>query len=258
MNGLFKYFPVALDKVETLARQQILLTPPKYFNDPWDFLVRRDPITEDEARALFEDFQRKRPSRLSFDEFHASITRPEYAAQEGPDMQDGLSTFIGVVSLTSDPYNRLMWGYYADSHRGFVAEFAHGPATESAGVEVVVSPFGPAVKVTYALNLPTFRAGFSNPFEVYYTKHEEWKHENEWRVIQYLAAAVLESKDGKTFYLLPFNPKDLVRVILGLRIDPEVERRLSEILDSEEFAHVKKERMKIDAPSGQLASSDIR
>jgi hypothetical protein len=173
-------------------------------------------------------------------------------------MQDGLSKFIGVVSLTSDPYNRLMWGYYADSHRGFVAEFVHGPATESHDVETVVSPFGPAVKVTYASSLPTFRAGFSNPLQVYYTKHEEWDHEDEWRVVQYLTAATPKPKDGKTFYLLRFKPQYLVRVILGLRVDPEIERRLSAMLDTKEFAHVKKERMKIDASSGKLASLDIR
>lgn len=258
MNGLFKYFPVNLDKVEMLAHRQVLLTPPKYFNDPWDFLVQRDPITEDEARALFDQFQRERPTDLSFEEFHAGITRPEYVAREGPDMQDGLSKFVGVVSLTSDPYNRLMWGYYADSHRGFVAEFAHGPATESHGVEAAVSPFGPAVKVTYAPSLPKFRAGFSNPLEVLYTKNEVWDHEDEWRVVQYLAAAAREPTDGKMFYLLGFNPKDLVRVIFGLRVDPVLEKRLSEILDLKEFAHVRKERMKIDASSGELFPSDIR
>lgn len=258
MNGLFKYFPVDLDKVETLARQQILLTPPKYFNDPWDFLVRRDPITDDEIRMLFEKFQRERPTSLSLDEFKTSITRREFTEREGPDMQAGLSKIVGVVSLTSDPCNRLMWGYYADSHRGFVAEFAHGPAKESEGVEVVVSPFGPAIRVSYASKPPTSRADFSNPLQVYFTKHEEWRHEKEWRVVEQLAAAVPEPKDGKTFYMLGFNPKDLVRVILGLRIDSGLERQLSEILDSKEFAHVKKERMKIDAPSGQLASSDIR
>jgi hypothetical protein len=254
MNGLFKYFPVDWPKVEMLARRQILLTPPKYFNDPWDFLVQRDPITEDEARAMFDGFQRERPSDLSFEEFLASITRPEYVAQEGPDMQDALSKFIGVVSLTSDPYNRLMWGYYTDSHRGFVAEFAHRPATKSHGVDVAHGPFGPAVKVTYASRLPKFTPGFSNPFEVLFTKHEVWDHEDEWRVIGYLAAAAADSRDGKTFYLLRFNPKQLVRVILGLRVDAALDERLSAMLDTEEFAHVRKEKTKIDASSGELSS----
>jgi hypothetical protein len=255
MNGLYKYFPVDLYKVEALARQRILLTPPKYFNDPWDFRVRREPITDDEMRTQFQKFQSERPSSVSFDEFKASITRPEFVEREGPDMQDSLSKIIGVVSLTSDPYNRLMWAYYADSHRGFVAEFAHGPTKESHGVEAALSPFGPAVRVTYAPNLQTFRADFSNVFEVYFIKHETWEHEAEWRVVEYLAAAVSEPKDEKIFHLLGFKPENLLRLILGLRVDPDVERRLSEMLDTKEFAHVKKEVMKIDSSSGELACS---
>jgi hypothetical protein len=258
MNGLFKYFPVDLDKIDTLASQKILLTPPKYFNDPWDFLVRREPITEDEIRAQFVEFQRERPTDLTFDKFKTGITRPEFVNREGPDMQAGLSERFGVVSLTSDPYNRLMWGYYADSHRGFVAQFAHEAAMETNGIETAPCPFGLAVKVTYALALPRVKADFSNSVEVYCTKHEEWRHEDEWRVIEYLKAGVPEPRNGKTFYLLRFNPKDLVRVIFGLRVDPTVEKRLTEMLDTEEFAHVKREEMKIDPSSGKLTSSDIR
>lgn len=250
MNGLFKYFPVNLDKVEMLARRQILLTPPKYFNDPWDFLVRRELITEDEVRAQFDECQRKAPGPLTFDEFKTGITCPEFVNREGSDMQAELSKRFGVVSLTSDSYNRLMWGYYADSHRGFVAEFAHDAAMETNGIESALSPFGLAVKVTYTLTPPRFKADFSNSIEVYCTKHEEWRHENEWRVIEYLAAAAPEPTDGKTFYLLRFNPKDLLRVIFGLRVDPALEKRLSEMLDMKEFAHVRRERMKLDALSG--------
>lgn len=258
MNGLFKYFPVALDKVETLARHQIQLTPPKYFNDPWDFLAPREPITDDEIRELFERLQREQPSSLSFAEFKARITRPEFVARQGPEMQDGISKLVGVVSLTSDPYNRLMWAYYADSHRGFVAEFAHLPPKEPQEVEAVLSPFGLAVKVGYEATLQKVKVDFSNAFEVYHTKHQKWEHESEWRVVRTLTDAVAEPKDGKTFYLLRFNPKDLVRVIFGLRVDPALEKRLSEMLDMNEFAHVRKERMKIDASSGELASSDVR
>jgi hypothetical protein len=252
VDGLFKYFPVDLYKVEKLARHQILLTPPKYFNDPWDFLVRREPVTEDEIRALFEKFESELGGHVDFEEFKASVTRTEFLEREGPEMQHGLSKMFGVVSLTGNPYHRLMWAYYADSHRGFVAEFAHGPKKEAHGTEAAMSPFGIAIKVAYEPNLQKFKADFSNSIEVYFTKHRTWEHEDEWRVIEFLARAVPEPKNGKTFYLLGFKPKFLVRIILGLRIDPEVEKRLSEMLDAEEFSHVKRQKMKIDASSGEL------
>jgi hypothetical protein len=253
VEGLFKYFPVDLYKVDKLARHQIQLTPPKYFNDPWDFLVRREPITDDEVRAQFEKFESELGGSVDFDEFKTSVTRAEFVEREGPEMQDSLSTILGVVSLTGDPYNRLMWAYYADSHRGFVAEFAHGPKKEAQRVEAVMSPFGIAIKVAYEPNLQKFKTDFSNSIEVYFTKHRKWIHEEEWRVVELLAKAVPEQKNGKKFYLLGFKPAYLVRIILGLRVDPDLEKQLSDMLGAKEFAHVKMERMKIDASSGELA-----
>ena len=37
INGLFKYFPNDADKLERFINREVYLTPPKYFNDPWDF-----------------------------------------------------------------------------------------------------------------------------------------------------------------------------------------------------------------------------
>lgn len=253
MGGLFKYFPVDLYKVEKLGQHRIVLTPPKYFNDPWDFLVQREPITDDEINEQFEEFQAARPSSLTLEEFKQSITRPEFVEREGPDMQTGLSKMYGVVCLTSDPWNRLMWAYYADSHRGFVAEFTTGLKSDDVlGHETLVSPFGVAVKVRYEANSQKLKADFSNSLQAYTTKHLSWRHEDEWRVIELLAKAIPEPKDGKTFYLLSFRPQYLERIIFGLRVDPQLEKRLSEMLEIKEFAHVKKAKMRIDASSGQL------
>jgi hypothetical protein len=49
MSGaLFKYFGTDNDKLNWFANGQVLLTPPKYFNDPWDFLARSEPHTDAE------------------------------------------------------------------------------------------------------------------------------------------------------------------------------------------------------------------
>ena len=49
-NGLFKYFPTDEDKLERFTNGQIYLTPPKYFNDPWDFRLRSEPPTEKQVK----------------------------------------------------------------------------------------------------------------------------------------------------------------------------------------------------------------
>ena len=180
VNGLFKYFSTDHYRLAKLANHQILLTPPKYFNDPWDFLVQREPATAVEIRTLFEEFEKERAARETdvglllpasfleqakeerFTQFKAAVTRPEYLEKEGPQMQDGLSKLFGVVSLTGDPLNRLMWARYADAHRGVAVEFAYVNETEVQGFRVVGSPFGLALKVMYGPKLSKLRPDFSN------------------------------------------------------------------------------------------------
>jgi hypothetical protein len=58
--------------------------------------------------------------------------------------------------------------------------------------------------------------------------------------------------DGETFYLLSFKPEYLIRIIFGLRVDPNMEKWLSDMLNTEDFAHVQKEKIGIDPSSGKL------
>lgn len=195
----------------------------------------------------------ERAKEERFNQFKAAVTRREFLEQEGPQMQDGLSKLFGVVSLTADPLNRLMWAHYADSHSGIVVEFAHTQEREAQGIRVAGSPFGLALKVVYESKLAKLKPDFSNATEIYSTKHLTWGYEEEWRVIRPLIEAAQEIVDGKTFYLLSFKPEYLIRIIFGLRVDPKVEASLSEMLQLKDFAHIEKEKVRIDARSGELS-----
>ena len=67
-----------------------------------------------------------------------------------------------------------------------------------------------------------------------------------------------EVVDGKTFYLLSFRPEYLLRIIFGLRVDPKIEARFLDMLSTKDFAHVAKEKIKIDPASGELSRSDFQ
>ena len=60
IDGLFKYFPPDSYKLNKLAQREVLLTPPKYFNDPWDFRAERVPMTDAEIIAQFEKFENEK------------------------------------------------------------------------------------------------------------------------------------------------------------------------------------------------------
>jgi hypothetical protein len=53
MTGLFKYF--SPDKLTFFENRLVLLTPPKFLNDPWDFLPQGRTATDEE---IFREWQK--------------------------------------------------------------------------------------------------------------------------------------------------------------------------------------------------------
>ena len=258
-NVLYKYFSTEEFKLKKFTEQKVLLTPPKYFNDPWDFLVRREPPSEEELRALFEKFENEEQSNggseeekeKRFQTWRESVTNPKFEEGEGPHMQVSLSAKFGAVCLTSRPLDRLMWAHYAESYRGFVAEFKCPEELVVHGRLARQTPFGAAIKVLYDDTWPRAAKDFKNVWEVCSTKHTKWKDEDEWRVILELQDPRVVP-DGNRYYL-QFEPQDLRRVFyFENRVSQAIQDHLQKMLARGEFAHVEKEIVKIDPASGQL------
>jgi len=257
-TGLFKYFPTNCDNLKWFVNGQILLTPPEFFNDPWDFLVRFEPHTdaqlEKEAKKL----------NLPIEHLRQVVMASDFPTEESRNYQKEIGKIIGVVCLAENPLDRVMWAHYAGSHHGFVAEFAHGEEFLEDGFRQRVGPFGSAAKVQYlkpdeqhpkwirdSLNI-------EKDAKVLWTKHSKWSDEQEWRVIQsHGNAAPCPASDGTPRSLLKFEPNHLIRVIFGLRICPIVEAKLSEMLGRPEFKHVRKERADINSITNELISYEL-
>lgn len=219
-TGLFKYFPTERDKLKWFANRQILLTPPKYFNDPWDFAVqfRKWSVTELRKQCPFSWSEN---SQL-FNKFRDDMTSPDFHVEESRNYQEEVGKIVGVVSLTQNPLDRVMWAHYAESHRGFVAEFAHREEFLKDGFRQRVGPFGPAAKVKYSnpnKQQPKCKRDYSNLANVLWRKHSAWYYEHEWRVVQsHETGTPGQAGDGTPRSLLKFEPNDLIRVIFGLYI----------------------------------------
>lgn len=251
--GLFKYFPTDADKLERFTNGQIFLTPPKYFNDPWDFRLRSEPRPEEQIKNEISSFlQPPEVAALLND-----VNSPRSLEDEAHEQQGGLSKLIGVVSLTEKPLNRLMWAHYGESHHGFVAEFRHGEEGDLvAGSRSCMSPFGGARKVQYRLEQPLLKGDKSNLLDVCWTKHVFWTYEQEWRVVESLKKADRHpSREG--YFLLWFKPANLIRVILGLRVSQKVKFHLGQMLNHKEYEHVRREEVYIDPESRELNSRPL-
>jgi Protein of unknown function (DUF2971) len=251
-TGLFKYFSTDRDKLEWFASGKILLTPPEFFNDPWDFLVSGEPYDDAQLDSLAQEL------KLPFERLKQDVVRSDFLPEESRDYQKQIGKQIGVMSLAENPLDRVMWAHYAESHRGFVAEFRHGDETEEQGIQIRLGPFGPAGKVSYPHRLPKLKRNLDNMPEVIWTKHLEWKYEKEWRVVQWHDKAIPgQTTDGKLRSLLKFEPSHLARVIFGLRICPTVEAKLREMLGHPEFKNVRKEKADIDSITNEMISCGL-
>lgn len=96
---------------------------------------------------------------------------------------------LGVCCLTTKATNPLMWGHYADSHRGFVVEFQVPTTFKS--YEKVNDPYFDirllaATEVIYVNQRPTLHAADPTDVRVnkgFFIKSEHWKYEEEYRVL---------------------------------------------------------------------------
>jgi len=251
---LYKYFPDDDDKLERFVNGSVYLTPPKYFNDPWDFKLRSEVPTEEMVNK--EVGHQLSPEGLrKFYKEEAST--PRYLEDEACEQQTGLSELIGIICLTEDPLNRLMWANYGNSHKGFVAEFRCGEVglfdLEGQSFPICESPFGraTAVKVQYLPELPNMKRSGENLYDVVRMKHIAWIYENEWRIFESLKKATPHPKKAG-FHLLWFKPADLLRVIIGLQASDNVKFQLRQMLNHDEYSHVVREEAYINPKTRNL------
>lgn len=252
-NGLFKYFSTDQDKLERFTNGQVYLTPPKHLNDPWEFRLRIEPPTDEYLRKQAPWLD---PEGMA--EFRRRTGSGDWLEEGADEQRELFSRITGLVCLTENPLDQLMWAHYGESHKGFVAEF--GPSDDEArtplGLQRWGSAFGSAAKIDYRPQHPLLKLDQSNMEEVLLTKHLCWKYEDEWRVIRPLHEGDPHpTKNG--FVLVWFKPTQLLRVILGLQTSPEVRFQLRQMLSHREFEHVRKEEVHIDPGSRELKSCPL-
>jgi len=114
----------------------------------------------------------------------------------------------GIVSLTEDPVNMLMWSYYAEGHSGIALRFNMDLNCLAAIQEQMIP-----VDVKYLHKFPNI-----NFYDIESHQHQfltamlgskssVWQHEKEWRLVKV---------SGSGYVRIP--PKMIDGVVLGMRI----------------------------------------
>tara|TARA_Y100000310_G_C20692193_1_gene823064 strand:- start:3654 stop:4562 length:909 start_codon:yes stop_codon:yes gene_type:complete len=227
---LYKYMPY---RKEFFEDPLLRLTPPSGFNDPFDSKPSEEAMAKKLAFLACEDGEEcRKPTH-------------ELIKKMGPEREDIVRELknLGIICLTEDLHNLLMWSHYADEHRGVVVEFDCSgqwldctPPVENMS-DWVVNEFNP-VPVRYSGRRP--RADLDDEFiyehgnvkfikNTALVKSNDWIYEKEHRTIIQLSNAnvVIVSKDiasrlKKTRTILNVEnlPKGKLKITLDVRASP--------------------------------------
>ncbi|WP_097303259.1 DUF2971 domain-containing protein [Pseudomonas chlororaphis] len=159
---------------------------------------------------------------------------------------------IGILSLTTDPLNELMWAHYGSSHSGYVV-----------GLDAESSFFRPKsgepklcgelMNVAYTDTTPVVYVDpgkLDIPKDIFFTKTTKWAYENEWRMIKHLENSdeVVES-GGKMIHLFEVSEEAIKEVIIGAKVDKKsADKFESEI--RQRLPHVEIKRLKFHPKFG--------
>ena len=253
---LYKYLPPS--RVDVLLRKRIRFSPPEDLNDPFESrpVVRADSTSTEEGSVSESDDKdlADRKARWWNDRAHRVGTEI---------VRNRVNGLFGVLSLSADPVQPVMWAHYADNFRGFLLgldtghEWFYG---EEPGGEVTHGLY----RVQYAIDRPTV---FVGPDGVTYPddlldptllrKSKSWEFEQEWRCIELRARALDAGECEGVSDLFPF-PEDLVReVVLGPHIEPETRAIISDTLSEGAFPRARLREIRMHTETFSLGGSSV-
>lgn len=170
---LFKYYALNENSIDALLNSYIYATHPNQFNDVFDCFINL---------IKFDDVEMNKNFLKNF--YKLTDDKIEEIANNTSDIQKkikkNLFNFIGLISLTNDDNNILMWSYYTN-HQGFCINFDyklfpfkfHGPFPINYQKKVKPISIKDELKSSFELaSLIQTNIKFKN-----------WEHEDEWRLL---------------------------------------------------------------------------
>lgn len=213
----YKYLPFTEGSLKTISEGTIKFACPLEFNDPFDCLPYYDTTNLSNIHKIRPDLFRAAGNRRGLSPAQRIQRKEEFVARLRNRIEDG--TFandrlrrVGVLSLSKNPLNILMWSHYAAYHQGFVLEFRipiMGRSEDIIHITDRLLPF----PVNYLPDRPRIVV---SQFEtedlvrkVLLTKSDLWKYEEEERVIS----------EDRPPGIFPYRRDDILcSVVAGIRI----------------------------------------
>lgn len=226
---MFKY--MSEDRIEdVLINNKIRFTQACFFNDPFEMkpvikgIMNKPKIIktygEDMATQMMKEIRDKNILSILEKSFYSK-----------------LNSEWGILSLTTNPKNILMWSHYASEHKGIVLELDEKHEYFNTTIDNK-SFLNFLHKVTYSEKRPASYLVDSNEKEFFLTKSIEWKYEDEYRAFKQLDN--LDNPKDNNIFLSKF-PKDLIiSIYCGCNMSDENRNYIKTIVNNDsELSHVK-------------------
>lgn len=224
---LYKY--VTADRADILSRGMMRFTQPKEFNDPFELSDTVNALVGRDTNPVEAALNASKIGKSILDTMGQVI---------GSGLQGYFSDQWGVLTLTEEPDNLLMWAHYADDHQGFVIEFDGGhPFFDRRQTDE--ERFRRLHKVTYSEVRRSSPLKEYNAMDALLRKSVEWEYEHEWRMIVPLDESDEKIEAPVPIHLFSVPPECITGLILGCRTSEVDRSRLLEVVvDGSRYAHI--------------------
>lgn len=183
-----------------LTEGELYFATANQFNDPFDFSLpykwKQEDLTDDNIflkllsslKAERSDLTDEEMHQMCFDQQNEGLFHDKAFIKEiNEKFRDMEHKMLGIVSLTNNPNNFLMWSHYSNSHKGFVVGF-----DKKKLFDATEAGFG---VVDYKVDIPTydiFDDLMDKAITQILTKAQFWNYEDEYRLFstQYVSSAV--------------------------------------------------------------------
>lgn len=206
------------------------------FNDPFEMIPGYKVLTLDkESRdSILEN------STSEGDSFYENYM----------DTKAGVRASLGVICFTSKVDNLLMWSHYANNHEGVciefdaTASFFNGQYKDSGSPmfdglknynpKDIYDNVGVLKKVEYSKNRPLIfeTSKLSDDTESWLVKSEEWRYEDEYRIILPTDRAEEKEINNSTMSFFKIDKEIIKSVTMGCQVQETVKKEIYEICSS--------------------------
>jgi hypothetical protein len=216
-----------------LTKREVFFASPAMFNDPFDckIPVRYDINPEKQLKdfyfnvikARYKDRSDKEIREFSKRYVHEGEVDPKSFKKNDSKYFEKLNERMGVLSLSSQNNDILMWGHYANSHKGFCVGFDTSELLKTQNVDFIG-------KVDYCPDFPIIIPNGETEYQFekqIFSKWDKWKYEDEYRL----------TKNHIKNRTIEIHESAYKELILGFQM-PKKERKQLKTIVKKKFPHM--------------------